>query len=121
MNRHEVNSCCYYFVCAFGNSRNFIKTFVGQYCVTEMIKELKTLAWTCIDEMQINDNMILKGNEKVNFENAKTCCLCDEPFGDSKALQKVRDHDHRTGCYRGACHNKCNINYFCNRCVIFMK
>ena len=34
-----------------------------------------------------------------------------------KKLKKVRDHDHRTGCYRGAAHSKCNINFFSNRYV----
>ena len=30
---------------------------------------------------------------------------------------KCRDHDHRTEQYRGATHQKCNINYFSNRDV----
>jgi hypothetical protein len=34
------------------------------------------------------------------------CCICGEQFG----LDKVRDHCHITGRYRGAAHNSCNLN-----------
>ena len=33
----------------------------------------------------------------------------------TRTTKKVRNHDHRTGCYRGAAHDKCTINYFSNR------
>ena len=36
-------------------------------------------------------------------------------WGAKKKDTKVRDHDHRTGQYRGAAHCKCNLDYFANR------
>ena len=40
------------------------------------------------------------------------CYLCTKPFGLNQAgkTDKVRDHDHITGKYRGAAHYCCNIN-----------
>jgi hypothetical protein len=79
-----------------------------------MIKDLNDLSNKCIDEMMKNEKMELSKEDKKDFNNASTCYLCEEGFGE-KGLTKVRDHDHRTGKYRGARHAKCNINYFCNR------
>ena len=43
--------------------------------------------------------------EKISFDKAKTCHICKkELFTD-----KVRDHCHFTGQYRGAAHNSCNL------------
>ena len=41
-----------------------------------------------------------------SFQQSKVCWLCENPLGEDT----VRDHDHLTGKYRGAGHNKCNLN-----------
>jgi hypothetical protein len=51
--------------------------------------------------------------DKKDFRNAKWCHICKKYFTEHD--KKVRDHDHRTGCFTGAAHDKCNINYFTNR------
>ena len=80
-----------------------------------MIAELKALAVECIAEMRENATMYLSVEEEKQHREAETCSLCNGDFEGDKAFKKVRDHDHRTGKYRGACHNSCNINYFQNR------
>ena len=44
--------------------------------------------------------------EEESFKLAEECWLCEEPFTEDK----VTDHDHLTGKYRGAAHNICNKN-----------
>ena len=63
--------------------------------------------------MKENAEMYLTMEEETQHREASTCFLCNGDF--EKANPKVRDHDYRTGEYRGACHQKCNINYYSNR------
>jgi hypothetical protein len=83
----------------------------------KMLKELLLLSRDCIKELQRNTDMMLTEKDKRDYHRAKTCHICDKPFGESKALLKVRDHDHITGKFRGAAHNCCNVNYFSNRFI----
>ena len=63
--------------------------------------------------MKKNERMTFTYSDNVKFKSARTCHICKCEF---KANEKrVRDHDHRTGAFRGAAHEKCNINYFSNR------
>ena len=44
-------------------------------------------------------------HEKI-YKNSNICWICNEELN----TEKVRDHCHVTGKFRGAAHNKCNIN-----------
>lgn len=45
--------------------------------------------------------------DKENYRNATHYHICGELLNKDKVL----DHDHLNGRYRGAAHNNCNINY----------
>ena len=47
----------------------------------------------------------LTRQEQKSFDKAKTCYICNKELLDDK----VRDHCHFTGKYRGAAHNSCNL------------
>ena len=46
--------------------------------------------------------------EEEIFQLANSCWICDKLFDDGD--DKLRDHCHITGKYRGASHWSCNIN-----------
>ena len=111
---HKPCAAGFYFVCTFDPTRNFYWEAVGENCIHEMIVELKALAERCMKEMRQNERMVMTQEDKRDFYRAKCCHICKGEFGEHGDAM-VRDHDHRTGSYRGAAHSKCNINYFTNR------
>jgi hypothetical protein len=111
--RHEPNSACFYLVCTYDNTKNRLWSYVGEDCITEMIIELNRTAEEVFEDMRKNEKMVMTSEDWKPFKHAKCCYICNGEFKDNE--QTVRDHDHRTGKFRGACHNKCNINYYTNR------
>ena len=54
----------------------------------------------------------LTTEEKVHYNKQKVCYIWKKEFDNNdKKQQKVRDHCHYTGKYRGAAHNICNLRY----------
>ena len=51
----------------------------------------------------------LTKQEQILFDKAETCHICKTPLLTDKLCDKVRDHCHFTGQYRGAAHNNCNL------------
>ena len=51
--------------------------------------------------------MIFTEEDQKQFNKASDCWICGEELGNDR----VRDHCHFTGRYRGAAHNKCNLKY----------
>ena len=51
----------------------------------------------------------LTESEMLELKIQEYCHICEKPF--NKLSEKVMDHDHLTGRFRGAAHNSCNLNY----------
>ena len=55
-----------------------------------------------------NKNLIMSAEEEERFQLSNSCWICDKLFdvGDDKVI----DHCHITGKYRGVAHWSCNLN-----------
>ena len=51
----------------------------------------------------------LTRQEQISFDKAEICHICRKELLTDKGVDKVRDHCHFTGKYRGAAHNSCNL------------
>ena len=118
--KHEPISFCYYIEC-FNNTlckelfnddtkRKQLKSYIKTKpedpdAIDVFIKwledDVKFLA-----NIKEKKMVFTKENEK-QFNMASDCWICGEELGNDR----VRDHCHYTGCYRGAAHNTCNLKY----------
>ena len=75
--------------------------------IVQMMDEVKDCKRIMRKEFQKPLNMTVK-NER-DFGNATKCHICDRRFKSD--VDKVRDHCHITGQYRGAAHTVCNLKW----------
>ena len=52
-----------------------------------------------------NKNMVMAEKEEEQFQSSSICWICEKLNED----EKVRDHCHMAGTFRGASHWNCNI------------
>ena len=109
--KHEPVSFCYY-IKSFNESvyesriRSYIKeTPEGEDVIDIFIKWLE-------DDVKAIANikpkkMIFTEEDREQFNKASDCWICGEDLGNDR----VRDHCHFTGRYRGPAHNICNLKY----------
>ena len=55
-----------------------------------------------------NEKMVITEEEEQQFKQASNCWICHKKLN---LEDRVRDHCHYTGRYRGAAHNICNLKY----------
>ena len=58
-----------------------------------------------ITKKYFNKKLIMTNEDKEIYNNSQICWICKEELN----TDKVRDHCHVTGKFRGAAHNKCNL------------
>ncbi|XP_054256909.1 uncharacterized protein LOC128981938 [Macrosteles quadrilineatus] len=101
--KHEAISFCYY----ISGSEKPPTTYFGEDAGRKFVEVLKKEA---VEIKQIYEKIIpmkpLEEEEIRRHKEAVTCHICQEPLNET---DKVRDHDHLTGLYRGPAHSKCNL------------
>ena len=55
-----------------------------------------------------NRNLIISEEGEEQFQSSSTCWICEKLIDDDN--EKVRDHCHVAGKFRGTAHWSCNIN-----------
>ena len=95
---------------AHGNYERSFKQCRGENSIREFCKTLKVEVERAI-RYKKKDMYPLTDDENKDYKKANECHLCSFAFVKSELVgnQKVRDHCHYTGKYRGAAHSKCNL------------
>ena len=114
--KHEPISFSYY-IKSFND--NVYKSKLRKYTGEDAME--KFVEWIEDDVKKITDiqdvEMIISSDELKQFDEATKCWICNEEFDDTadekgyRKNEKVKDHCHYTGRFRGAAHNSCNLNY----------
>ena len=105
--KHIPNSIGAKLVCIDNRFTLPTKIFTGNNCVNNFIK------WIFEQQKQINEIITNHFDKKLkmtiedenNYQNSKDFWTCNEKLDKDK----VRDHCHITGKYRGAAHCQCNL------------
>ena len=104
--KHEPISFSYYIKCFDDNVfKPVLRSYTGEDAMQKFVEQLEK------DVIEIANipakKMIFKEEEADRFNKVTNCWICKGELGEDK----VRDHCHYTGKYRGAAHNECNLKY----------
>ncbi|XP_022784275.1 uncharacterized protein LOC111324871 [Stylophora pistillata] len=110
--QHIPVSFCYYIKCSFDDKHSKKVEYtaksededVAQIFVNMLEEEVKA-----IYKNHPPKKMIFTDGDAKIFEKATCCWICEEDFMAGE--EKVRDHCHYTGKFRGAAHDECNLKF----------
>ena len=85
-------------------------SYIGKDASYRFLKAVLKEAEMCNQIMRhkFKKPMTITDEQESEFQAATKCHIC---CGEMEGDDKVRDHCHVTGKYRGAAHNKCNLNH----------
>ena len=114
--KHEPISFSYYIKCFNDNVyESKLRNYTGEDAMEKFVE------WIEEDVKEIANipdvEMIFGPDELDQFNSATKCWICKGEFDDTvdekgyRKNEKVKDHCHYTGRFRGAAHNSCNLKY----------
>jgi len=103
--KHDPSGFCYVVKCSNEELSMPAKVYRGPNAIETFFE------WLLEGEKKISeilDHVVpikLSHIEEESFQKAVNCHICSEDLG----ADRVRDHDHLTGAYRGPAHSDCNF------------
>lgn len=104
---HEPCGYAYQVVSSYPHLKFPMVLYRGEDAARHFVNAILKTEDMLLEIVKQNKAMIITPDQENDFKQAENCYLCSKPLGDDR----VRDHDHITGLYRGPAHNICNINY----------
>ena len=109
---YQEHKLCGYMLNVVSRIDNTCKPYLyrGDDCMKQFVEQLTEIKKDIFEIMNVNKPMDeLTNEQKLEFKLSSHCSICGKKFEPDD--EKVRDHYHFTGKYRGATHVKCNLNY----------
>lgn len=92
---------------SFNNDVVGYRSYRGDDCVTKFVHFLTEDVKKIHRILSRNEPMIFTDANRLEFQRANKCYIC----GNLLWCDRVRDHCHLTGRYRGAAHRHCNLQH----------
>ena len=111
INKHTPSGYSLFTHCSFNESKNKLNYYRRDDCMKKFWKDLREHSTKIINYGK-KKMISLTTKEEIYHNRQKICYICKKEFDNNdKKKQKVRDHCHYTGKYRGSTHNICNLRY----------
>ena len=115
--KHEPSDWAMFTKCSFDKEKNRFDYYRGIDCIEKGCEKFKGRATEIINYKE-KEMISLTDKENNSYGKQKVCHICKKEFcydkneeKKFKLYQKVRDHCHYTGKFRGAVHSICNLSY----------
>ena len=107
---HVPCSFAYKVVCIDDRFTKPVVVYRGENAAYEFIKVIlkEYKYFRKVINKHFNKNLIMSEEEEHLFQQSNSCWICKKLIDNDE--EKVRDHCHATGKFRGATHWDCNIN-----------
>ena len=119
---HKACGYGYKLVCRYDNTFSKpVEIYRGEDCIEKFILKMLSEVEDCqrIVRDRFQKPLFMTSQNERDFQNSTVCHICERSFkakyllihGDGDIMNKVRDHCHITGKYRGASHRDCNLKW----------
>ena len=110
--KHIPSGFCYHIKCFDDTLYSqepvaFVKKFNDDDIVQISIETLEKNIKEIYKKFKFPKSMIMTMHDNLVYDNSTLCHICNEELGKDR----VRDHFHLSGKFRGAAHEVCNLKY----------